>query len=292
MLSPIILLTYPLIGILLLIFYPLKNNINKEKNELLIALAVSLFNLFHILILLLAYDTNLSNFQFQFEALGLLIGGLDGISIWLIFLVNLIIPIVILDSWKTININRKRFLILVLLVNFWSIAVFFVLDLFLFYISFEALLIPMYFLIGYYGSRNKKVEEAQNKFFLYTLFGSLFLLLALITIWIQTGTTDYQILLTLPFSNNYQLFLWLAFFLAFAIKTPMWPFHIWLPVAHGESSTGTSVILAAILLKLGKLLPKMTKSFQGFAFKQQWGRYRIGPHNIDILDLFIGSILG
>ena len=109
----------------------------------------------------------------------------------------------------------------------------------------------MYFLIGYYGSRNKKVEEAQNKFFIYTLFGSLFLLLALISIWIQTGTTDYQILLTLPFSNNYQLFLWLAFFLAFAIKTPMWPFHIWLPVAHGESSTGTSVILAAILLKLG-----------------------------------------
>lgn len=72
----------------------------------------------------------------------------------------------------------------------------------------------------------------------------------------------------------------------------MWPFHIWLPVAHGESSTGTSVILAAILLKLGKILPKMTKSFQGFAFKQQWGKFRIGPHNKDILDLFIGSILG
>lgn len=109
----------------------------------------------------------------------------------------------------------------------------------------------MYFLIGFYGSRNKKVEEAQNKFFVYTLFGSLFLLLALISIWIQTGTTDYQILLTLPFSNSAQIYLWLAFFLAFAIKTPMWPFHIWLPVAHGESSTGTSVILAAILLKLG-----------------------------------------
>lgn len=109
----------------------------------------------------------------------------------------------------------------------------------------------MYFLIGFYGSRNKKVEDAQNKFFLYTLVGSLFLLIALLVIYLQTGTTDYQLLLTLPISNSYQIWLWLAFFIAFAIKTPMWPFHIWLPVAHGESSTGTSVILAAILLKLG-----------------------------------------
>lgn len=150
----------------------------------------------------------------------------------------------------------------------------------------------MYFLIGFYGSRNKKIEEAQNKFFIYTLVGSLFLLIALLTIYLQTGTTDYQLILTLPISHSYQIWLFLAFFIAFAIKTPMWPFHIWLPVAHGESSTGTSVILAAILLKLGKLLPKMTKSFQGFAFKQQWGKYRIGPHNKEILDLFIGSILG
>ena len=109
----------------------------------------------------------------------------------------------------------------------------------------------MYFLIGFYGSRNKKIEEAQNKFFIYTLVGSLFLLIALLTIYLQTGTTDYQLILTLPISESYQIWLFLAFFIAFAIKTPMWPFHIWLPVAHGESSTGTSVILAAILLKLG-----------------------------------------
>lgn len=109
----------------------------------------------------------------------------------------------------------------------------------------------MYFLIGFYGSRNKKIEEAQNKFFIYTLVGSLFLLIALLTIYLQTGTTDYQLILTLPISHSYQIWLFLAFFIAFAIKTPMWPFHIWLPVAHGESSTGTSVILAAILLKLG-----------------------------------------
>lgn len=242
---PLFLFSLPLIAILLLQF------IKNEKNQILIALSLSILNLLHIILKILGYDANISNFQYQFAISGLLIGGLDGISLWLIFLVNLIIPIVILDSWKTIKVNRKKFITLVLFVNFWSIAVFYVLDLLYFYISFEALLIPMYFLIGYYGSRNKKVEEAQNKFFVYTLFGSLFLLLALISIWIQTGTTDYQILFSLPFSSNYQLYLWLAFFIAFAIKTPMWPFHIWLPVAHGESSTGTSVILAAILLKLG-----------------------------------------
>lgn len=201
------------------------------------------------------YDPNVTNFQFKLEIGNKLIGGIDGISIWLIILVNLIIPIVILNSWKIIGKKDiklfKNFLILVLLVNFWSNAVFFVLDILLFYISFEAILIPVYYLIGFFGSRNKRIEAAQNMFFIYTLIGSLFLLLAIITLYIETGTTDYQILLTIPISNTYQIWLWLGFFIAFAVKTPMWPFHIWLPLAHGESSTGTSVILAAILLKLG-----------------------------------------
>ncbi len=292
MYSPLLLLTLPLQGIVKLWFNPKETDKEKEKKEKMISLSVTIQNLLHIQILILVYDPNISNFQFQLIKDGTVIGGLDGISIWLVFLVNLIIPIVLQDSWKTIKADRRKFKIQVLFVNFWSIAVFYVQDIFLFYISFEALLIPMYFLIGYYGSRNKKIEEAQNKFFLYTLFGSLFLLIALQSIWLQTGTTDYQLLLTLPLSENYQLYLWSAFFLAFAIKTPMWPFHIWLPVAHGESSTGTSVILAAILLKLGKLLPKMTKSFQGFAFKQQWGVNRIGPHNKNIIEIFVGSILG
>jgi proton-translocating NADH-quinone oxidoreductase chain M len=234
-----------LLGILSLIWT--KN----EKKQLKFTLIATLLNLVHILIIVLLYDSEVSNFQFQLTFFGIIIGGIDGLSLWLILLVNLIIPIVILDSWKTINADRRQYLIMVLLVNFLSIAVFFVLDLLLFYISFEAILIPMYFLIGFYGSRNKKVEEAQNKFFIFTLVGSLFLLIALLVIFLQTGTTDYQLLLTLPISHTYQIWLWLAFFIAFAIKTPMWPLHIWLPVAHGESSTGTSVILAAILLKLG-----------------------------------------
>ena len=153
----------------------------------------------------------------------------------------------------------------------------------------------MYYLIGYYGSRNKKIEEAMNKFFIYTLIGSLFLLLALLTLYIETGTTDYQVLLTLPIAcESYQLWLWLGFFIAFAVKTPMWPVHIWYPLAHAESSTGASVILAAILLKLGMDVPKMNKfnDWKGFNYKQQWGMKRIGPHNKDIIDILIGSILG
>ncbi len=253
---PFIQQTLPLVGILLLWFNPKSNKIDgnsiqSERNDLIIALTITIQNLLHICLIILLYDPNVSNFQFQLTLFGTVIGGLDGISIWLIFLVNLIIPIVILDSWKTIKADRRRYLIKVLFVNFWSIAVFYVQDLLLFYISFEAILIPMYFLIGYYGSRNKKIEEAQNKFFIYTLIGSLFLLIAIVSIYLQTGTTDYQLLLTLPISNEYQIWLFQAFFIAFAIKTPKWPFHIWLPVAHGESSTGTSVILAAILLKQG-----------------------------------------
>ena len=106
----------------------------------------------------------------------------------------------------------------------------------------------MFFLIGFYGGRNRKIHAAYQ-FFLYTLFGSLFLFLALIVLYLETGTTDYQVLLTLPISQNRQYLLWLAFFISLAIKIPMIPVHIWLPEAHTEAPTAASVILAAILLK-------------------------------------------
>lgn len=244
MIISLLLFLLPLLAISLLFIT------NNKKTMLINTLVLTILNLLVIIIALLYYDPNISNFQFKLILFDKLLGGLDGISIWLILLVNLIIPIVVLDAWKTIE-NLKFYLLKVLLVNFWSNVVFWSLDLLLFYISFEAILPPMYFLIGYYGSRNKKIEEAQNKFFIYTLIGSLFLLISILALYYLTGTTDYQLLLTLPISNNIQYYLWFGFFIAFAIKTPMWFFHIWLPVAHGESSTGTSVILAAILLKLG-----------------------------------------
>jgi NADH-ubiquinone oxidoreductase chain 4 len=146
-----------------------------------------------------------------------------------------------------------RFLSYIKLINLLSILVFSVLDILLFYISFEAILIPKYLIIGFYGSRNRKIE-AKNKFFIYTLIGSLFLLLSVKYIIIQTGTSDYQLILALgPINNLQQYILWLGFFIALAVKMPMIPFHIWLPMAHTEANTSASVILAAILLKLGKI---------------------------------------
>jgi proton-translocating NADH-quinone oxidoreductase chain M len=206
------------------------------------------------LILMFLYDQTYSGFQFKFPLFDQNIAGVDGISLWLIFLVNLITAVAVLNNWNKKGVEdlstTKLFISLILLVQMLSICVFIVLDLLLFYISFEAILIPMYFLIGYYGSRNRKME-AQNLFFLYTLLGSLFLLLAILVLGFQAGTFDYEVLLTMPIDTSQQYLLWLGFFLALAIKMPMIPFHIWLPQAHTEAPTEGSVILAAILLKLG-----------------------------------------
>jgi proton-translocating NADH-quinone oxidoreductase chain M len=129
-------------------------------------------------------------------------------------------------------------------------CVFSVLDLILFYIFFESVLIPMFLIIGIWGSRERKIRAAYQ-FFLYTLIGSLLMLLAVLLIYFQAGTTDIHVLMTTEFSERRQIFMWLAFFASFAVKIPMLPFHIWLPEAHVEAPTAGSVILAGILLKLG-----------------------------------------
>jgi len=125
-----------------------------------------------------------------------------------------------------------------------------VLDLLIFYITFELLLVPMYFLIFYFGSRNRKIS-ALYYFIIYTILGSLFLLLGIILIYIELGSSSLIILQSIIITERYQCILWILFFLSFAIKIPIFPFHIWLPYAHTESSTITSIYLAAILLKLG-----------------------------------------
>lgn len=245
-----VLLLKPLLGILILWL----SGATRPAKPIL--LTITQLNLKHTQIILHLYDANMAEFQFKLP-----FGGLDGLSIWLILQVNIIIPIVIQTSGAA---NSD----LIQLVNFQSKVVFYVLDILLFYISFEAVLIPKFYLIGK-GSRNKKVEEAKGRQVIYTLTGSLFLLLAILIIYLSTGTTDYQILLSLkeisdrtdktsedlPAKPNkesgYQKYLFIGFFVAFAVKTPKWPFHIWLPIAHGESSSSTSVILAAILLKFG-----------------------------------------
>lgn len=176
--------------------------------------------------------------------------GIDGISIFFIILTAFLIPICILASWNSITFKVKEFVLMLFITELLLINVFAVLDLFFFYIFFEGVLIPMFIIIGIWGSRQRKIHAAYQ-FFFYTLLGSILMLLGIIVIYFETGTTDIQLLSQTTFSNSKQVLLWLAFFASFAVKIPMLPFHIWLPEAHVEAPTAGSVILAGVLLKLG-----------------------------------------
>ena len=242
----------PLVGIILLFFVP-----NKEKRLLkLIAFDFSCFSFIGFIFLWTCLDKSVSKFQFINKLILLplfnvnLTIGIDGISLLFLLLTTLLIPLCVLSAWNSISFNLKEFLILFLLLNFFLINVFCSLDLLTFYIFFESVLIPMFLIVGIWGSRERKILAAFY-FFLYTLFGSVLMLLAVIYILDQVGTTDYEIILTFSFSALEQKLLWFAFFLAFAGKVPMVPFHLWLPEAHVEAPTAGSVILAGVLLKLG-----------------------------------------
>ena len=176
--------------------------------------------------------------------------GIDGISLFLVVLTTFLILLCILASWDGISIYIKEYYIAFLFLNVLLISVFCVLDLLLFYVLFESVLIPMFFIIGIWGSRERKIRAAYF-FFLYTLLGSVVMLLALLYILNQLGTTDYETLLTITLTATEQKLLWFAFFMSFASKVPMMPVHIWLPEAHVEAPTAGSVILAGVLLKLG-----------------------------------------
>ena len=174
--------------------------------------------------------------------------GLDGISLFFILLTTFLIPVCLLVS--NVESQVKEYHIAFLILESLILALFSVLDLFLFYIFFESVLIPIFVIIGVWGSRERKVRAA-IQFFLYTLTGSLLMLLALLLIYLQAGSLDLQILYTTPFTDERQLLLWCAFFASFAVKVPMVPVHIWLPEAHVEAPTAGSVLLAGIMLKLG-----------------------------------------
>ena len=176
--------------------------------------------------------------------------GVDGISLFFVILSTFLVTLCILNSWSSINKYIKEYLICFLLMDSFLIIVFSVLDVVVFYIFFESILIPMFLIIGVWGSRTRKVKAAYQ-FFLYTLIGSLFMLLAIFVLYFEAGTTDYQILNTVVLSEEKELILWLAFFASFSVKVPMVPVHIWLPEAHVEAPTSGSVILAGILLKMG-----------------------------------------
>ena len=174
--------------------------------------------------------------------------GIDGISILFILLTTFIAPICIFSGIHSIKFKIKEFLIAILVMETLMLGVFCSLDLVIFYLFFEGGLIPMFLIIGIWGGP-KRVYSA-FKFFLFTLLGSVLMLIAIISIYWITGTTDVIKLLDMRIPQEYQYLLWLAFFSSFAVKLPMWPFHTWLPDAHVEAPTAGSVILAAILLKM------------------------------------------
>ena len=248
----IYILMFPIIGILLLLIVP-----SRETRLLkFIALNSACFSFIGSLLLWGGFSKSVGFFQFLvkldwFPLLTLNFTlGVDGISLFFILLTTLLIPLCLLASWNSIGHSLKEFLIAFLFLDFLLIGVFCVLDLLFFYIFFESVLIPMFLIVGIWGSRERKILAAYY-FFLYTLLGSVVMLLATLYILEQVGTTDYEVLLTFSFSEIEQKFLWFAFFLSFASKVPMLPVHLWLPEAHVEAPTAGSVILAGVLLKLG-----------------------------------------
>ena len=248
----IFILMFPIIGILLLSLVP-----SRETRLLkFIALNSTCFSFIGSLLLWASFSKSVAFFQFLvkltwFPLLTLNFTlGVDGISLFFILLTTLLIPLCILASWNSVGHSLKEFLIAFLFLDFLLIGVFCVLDLLFFYIFFESVLIPMFLIVGIWGSRERKILAAYY-FFLYTLLGSVVMLLATLYILEQVGTTDYEVLLTFSFSEVEQKFLWFAFFLSFASKVPMVPVHLWLPEAHVEAPTAGSVILAGVLLKLG-----------------------------------------
>ena len=246
------LICLPLIVAVILLLVPARYTSIIKTSALYTSLVVFIISLY----LWAAFDNSTAKFQFveSYEWIGAsninFYLGIDGISLFFVILTTLLIPICILASWEAIKTNVKEYMIAFLLLESFVIAVFCLLDLILFYVFFEAVLIPMFIIIGVYGSRERKIRTAYM-FFLYTLLGSVLMLLAILWIYFHAGTTDYQILLTTEFDEDVQKFLWLAFFASFASKVPMVPVHIWLPEAHVEAPTAGSVILAGILLKLG-----------------------------------------
>jgi len=243
----------PLIGALFILITK-GNQKNVEKNSKYVAIFSSSVNFFLSIFLWFIFDETTSDFQF-IEKKNWINGlisfqlGIDGISILFILLTTFIAPICIFSVIHSIKFKIKDFLIAILLMETLMLGVFCSLDLVVFYLFFEAGLIPMFLIIGIWGG-SKRVYSA-FKFFLFTLLGSVLMLVAIISIYWITGTTDVIKLLDLRISEDYQYLLWLAFFSSFAVKIPMWPFHTWLPDAHVEAPTAGSVILAAILLKMG-----------------------------------------
>jgi NADH-quinone oxidoreductase subunit M len=199
--------------------------------------------------------------------------GVDGISLWFVLVSTFLTPICVVAVWESIKTRVREFLVALLVLETMMVGMFTALDLILLYVFFEGVLIPMFLMIGVWGGQRR--IYAAFKFFLYTLLGSVLMLLAILAMYLKTGTTDLVVMLHSPFSPELQTWLWLAYFASFAVKMPMWPVHTWLPDAHVEAPTAGSVMLAAVLLKMGgygfirfslQMLPQASEHFAPLMF--------------------------
>ncbi|VAX08173.1 NADH-ubiquinone oxidoreductase chain M [hydrothermal vent metagenome] len=241
----------PLVGVFFILMIKGENSDKRAKH---VALFTTVFTFIVSLILWFTFDKTTADFQFVEKTawLGDNINyhmGVDGISILFVMLTTFIMPIVILTGWISVKSRVKEYLIAFLILETLMIGVFCALDLVLFYLFFEGGLIPMFLIIGVWGGKNR--VYASYKLFLYTLLGSVFMLLAMMYMYFQAGTTDIPTLMAYDFAIDAQTWLFLAFFASFAVKVPMWPVHTWLPDAHVQAPTAGSVILAGVLLKMG-----------------------------------------
>lgn len=247
------LMIVPIIGILLILVTRGEEKVVFE-NARRVALLASGVTFFLSLIIWFLFDPEKQGYQFvEYYSLGAIPMkyhlGVDGISLFLILLSTLLTPICIVSSWEAVQKRVKEYMIAFLMIEFLLIGVFSSLDIILFYVFFESILIPMFLIIGVWGGERR--IYASFKFFLYTLLGSVLFLIAVISMYFEADTTNIQTLTEYGFSESMQTWLWLAFFASFAVKIPMWPVHTWLPDAHVEAPTAGSVMLAGVLLKLG-----------------------------------------
>lgn len=249
-----ILLTVPIAGALALA--PMgTTSTHSLSNIKRVALGVSVLNFVVSIVIWGEFDSSTSEYQFTQEFLPDQVTfchlhiGVDGISLYFVLLTTFITPICILSNWDNITHSVKYYLMCFLVLETLLISVFVVLDILLFYIFFESVLIPLFLIVGIWGGSPSRVRAAYL-LFLYTLFGSLFMLLAFLVIYYNVGSTDFYVVSMASIDTESQRLLWLAIFLSMAIKTPLIPFHIWLPRAHAEAPLGGSIILAGLILKL------------------------------------------
>jgi NADH-quinone oxidoreductase subunit M len=267
----------PLIGALFVLLVPGSDDV-AMNNMRRIALSTTVVTFVLSLIMWSMFDPKNINFQFvqSFDWIGNVIGyrvGVDGISVLFVVLTALLMPMCVLASWDSVKKRVREYMVAFLILEMLMMGVFTTLDLAMFYVFFEGGLIPMFLIIGIWGG--KKRVQASYKFFFYTFVGSVLMLLAIMAIYWHAGTLDIAKLLKVDFPPQMQTWLWLAFFASFAVKMPMWPFHRWLPEAHVEAPTAGSVILAAILLKMGgygflrfslPMFPDASAYFANFVF--------------------------